>query len=208
MPEDTTFEIRRATRADHDALKRVCLMTGDAGQDASDTEDDPDLLGLVFAVPYQIYEPEFAFVIENRDGVCGYVLGAPDTRRFMAQMTHDWFAALQPRYADPGTDRSRWKGSDWARHAIHYPDREPIPELAPYPAHGHIDLLPVAQGKDMGRRAMEHLMDRMRAAGVTGLHMGVNARNARALRFYERLGFTTLEPPGIVGDAVYVVRTL
>ena len=208
MPDDTDFHIRRATRADHDDLKHICLMTGDAGDDATGKEDDPDLLGLVFTLPYQIFEPDFAFVIENGRGVCGYVLGAPDTGRFMAQMTHDWFPSLRPRYRDPGADRGRWRGSDWLRHEIHHPATEPLAELGPYPAHGHIDLLPVARGRGVGRRAMTHLMDRLREAGAPGLHLGVNARNTRALRFYTKLDFEPVDPPGMIGDTLYLARRL
>ena len=47
----------------------VCLKTGDAGQDATAREDDPQLLGLIFAIPYQVLEPDFAFVIDGPNGV-------------------------------------------------------------------------------------------------------------------------------------------
>lgn len=205
---DEEFAIRRATADDHDALKHVCLLTGDAGRDASDREDDPDLLGLLYTVPYQVYEPDFAFVIENRDGVCGYVLGAPDTERFMRHMNEDWLPPLQRRHADPGSDRTKWAGSDWVRYAIHHPPEALDPELAPYPAHGHIDLLPVAQGKGVGKRAMQHLINLLRETGAPGMHLAVSPRNERALRFYAKLGFEVLDPPGIKADTVYVAGRL
>lgn len=208
LADNADFQIRRATRADHDDLKRVCLMTGDAGEDASAKEDDPELLGLVYTVPYQIFEPDFAFVIENGEGVCGYVLGAPDTGRFMSQMVHDWFPSLRPRFADPGPDRDRWRGSDWLRHMVYHPAAMPPAELARYPAHGHIDLLPRAQGRGVGKRAMEHLMDLLREAGAPGIHLGVQSANARALHFYDKLGFEAVDTSSVVDDTVYVARSL
>ena len=57
----------------------VCLKTGAAGQDATEREDDPELMGLIYAVPYQVLEPDFAFVIEGAGGVAGYLFGALDT---------------------------------------------------------------------------------------------------------------------------------
>ena len=60
---------------------------------------------------------------------------------------------------------SRWQGSDWARHRIHHPDLEIPPVLLPFPAHGHIDLLPPAQGKGIGRRCMAFLERRLAKAG-------------------------------------------
>ena len=59
------FFLRQATADDHDALARICLKTGDAGKDATAREDDPGLLGLIYAIPYQVLEPELAFVIEG-----------------------------------------------------------------------------------------------------------------------------------------------
>src|SRR5690606_2058664 len=47
------FSLRKAQWSDYGALNRVCLLTGDSGKDASGREDDPDLLGLIYAVPYQ-----------------------------------------------------------------------------------------------------------------------------------------------------------
>ena len=157
-------------------------------------------------MPYQIYAPDFAFMIENADGVCGYVLGVPDSDRFLDRINGDWFPSLRRRHADPGPDRDTWQGSDWARHHIHHPPQALEPELAPYPAHGHIDLLPVAQGKGVSARAMAHLTDALRKAGAPGMHLPVSPRNHRALRFYGKLGFAVLDPPGVVRDTVYVAR--
>ena len=148
------FFLRQATAADHDALVAVCLKTGDAGKDATAREDDPRLLGLIYAIPYQVLEPELAFVIDGPDGVSGYVLGARDTQAFNARLADNWYPRLQAELADPGPDTTSWRGSDWARHQIHHPDFSIPDALAAYPSHGHIDLLPEARGKGIGRRAL------------------------------------------------------
>ena len=48
------YRLRAALAEDHAALCMVCLKTGDSGKDATGREDDPDLLGLIYAVPYQV----------------------------------------------------------------------------------------------------------------------------------------------------------
>ncbi|MCB0152506.1 MAG: GNAT family N-acetyltransferase, partial [Caldilineaceae bacterium] len=53
----------------------------------------------------------------------------------------------------------------------------------------HIDILPVGQGQGLGRRMMETFLDRLRALGVPGVHLGVGKRNPGAIQFYERMGF-------------------
>ncbi len=204
----TTFRIRPARIEDHAALKRVCLLTGDAGADASDKEDDPSLVGLIFAVPYQVLEPGFAVVVEDDEGVCGYALGAPDTASFEARINRIWFPEIAKTIADPGPDENAWHGSDWARRYIHHPPPLVHPALSAYPAHGHIDLLVRAQGRGMGRRAMMTVLKRLAHAGCPGVHLGVAPTNARALAFYQKLGFTVFDDPSLSSDTTYVVRAL
>ncbi|MER8381979.1 hypothetical protein NKJ87_18460 [Mesorhizobium sp. M0027] len=71
------FFLRRATAADRAALAAICLKTGDAGKDASGREDDPDLLGLLFTIPYQVLEPELAFIVDGPSGAAAICLAQP-----------------------------------------------------------------------------------------------------------------------------------
>lgn len=202
------FSLRKATKADHAALQLVCLKTGDSGADATTREDDPGLLGLIYAVPYQVFAPDFAFVIEHDEAVCGYVLGALDSGAFYRQLAQEWFPVLRGLVGDPGPDEARWQGSDWARYAIHHPELVYPPALAPFPAHGHIDLLEVARGRGIGRRALEHLMARLQGAGAPGMHLQVSPRNAKALAFYEKLGFKPIADASLPAHTVFMARPL
>ena len=206
LPLGEGFSLRQATAADHSDLAVVCLKTGDAGKDATGREDDPQLLGLIFAIPYQVLEPDFAFVIDGSGGVSGYVLGALHTQAFNARLATEWYPRLQERVTDSGHDRTRWRGSDWARHLIHHPDFDFPAALAAYPSHGHIDLLPEARGKGIGRRAMALLEQRLAAAGSTGLFMQLDLRNEGALRFYEAIGFEMLRDADLPANSVCVAK--
>lgn len=202
------FRLRRATPADHPALSDICLRTGEAGGDASGVADDPTLLGAVFAVPYQIFAPDHAHVIEDAAGVCGYVLAAPDTVAFHAACRRDWYPALAARTHDPGPDPAAWQGFDWVRAMIHRPDA-PFPAvLSRWPAHAHIDLLPRAQGHGLGRKAMAQCVAGLRAAGVAGLHLGVHPANLAAQGFYRRLGFARLVHSSLPRRSLVMVLTI
>jgi GNAT superfamily N-acetyltransferase len=202
------YFLRQASAADHDALAAVCLKTGDAGKDATGREDDPTLLGLIYAIPYQALEPDLAFVIDGPQGVSGYLFGARDTRAFNARLERDWYPRLQAKTADPGPDSARWRGSDWARHQIHHPDLGIPKALAAYPSHGHIDLLPHARGKGIGRRALAFLEQRLAAAGSPGLFMQLDPRNQDALGFYEAIGFAALRHADLPAHSVYMAKRL
>jgi ribosomal protein S18 acetylase RimI-like enzyme len=200
--------IRQARATDNAALASICLKTGDAGQDATTREDDPTLISLVYALPYPIFEPDYAFVVDAASGVCGYVLGALDTAAFNARLATDWYPQLQGRVTDPGADRAHWTGSDWLRHHIHHPPLELAAALALFPSHAHIDLLPEIQGRGVGRRLLTLLEERLAAAGSAGLHLGLDPRNHGALRFYEALGYTRLYGAGLAPSDLYVGKRL
>lgn len=202
------FFLRRASPDDHPSLSTICLRTGNAGADATAREDDPDLLGLIYALPYQVLEPDLAFLVEGPAGPCGYLLGARDTQAFNERLARDWYPALRKRATDPGDDRSTWHGSDWARYLIHHPDLAVPPELAAYPSHGHIDLLPEARGRGIGRRAMVFLQQALREAGSTGMHLEVDPRNSSALAFYAALGFARLRNRSLPRRSIFMVKSL
>ncbi len=65
-------------------------------------------------------------------------------------------------------------------------------EFRAYPAHLHIDLLPRAQGRGLGRRMIATLLGALHARGVGGVHLEMSAFNERALGFYQHLGFHVL----------------
>lgn len=184
------MEIRPATIADLPALYEVCLRTGDAGGDASGQFDDPDLLGSVYVGPYVTLEGTSALVGVDAEGVGAYVLAALDTADFEAACERDWWPALRQRHP---LDGSPTAGRD--REVIAHIHRPPVMAASVvehYPAHLHIDLLPRMQGGGNGRRMIEALLAELRQAGVSGVHLGVAARNVGAIGFYEHLGFMTL----------------
>jgi GNAT superfamily N-acetyltransferase len=202
------FCLRPALFSDHAALCRVCLATGDAGQDASAREDDPELLGMVFAVPYAVLTPDFSYVIAGPGDVCGYLLGTPSSASFYERYEREWLPPLQSRVTDPGEVESRWRGSDWVRRLVHRPPTLYPPALHAFPAHAHIDLLPEARGRGIGRACMRFLCERFAAAGASGVHLHVNPRNEGAQNFYRSLGFAVLDDASLPAGTTFMARHL
>jgi len=184
--------IRPVEPADLDALYEVCLRTGDAGEDATNRFADPRLLCEVYVGPYLMMPSGIGYTAVV-DGVpSGYILAAVDTRRFEAECEANWWPPLRERYPqpvinDPSTDDAEIIA------LIHNPESPSDEVVARYPAHLHIDLLPILQGRGVGREMMGTLLDELRAREVPGVHLGVDARNQRAVGFYEHLGFTHLD---------------
>lgn len=211
------FRIRRYRPDDLAAVYRICLLTGDSGGDASHLYDDPAALGHMYVGPYVTLEPDLAFVVEVSSGesgdgafadttfdsrvagdtvpgntVCGYVVGAFDTKVFHQAMLDSWLPPLQAALPDPDGDQTDWTASERLYHRLHHPGFEFDESLEPYPSHLHIDLLPRAQGRGFGRRLIERLLMELQGRGSPGVHLGVDAVNERALGFYRRLRFQEL----------------
>jgi ribosomal protein S18 acetylase RimI-like enzyme len=189
-------EIRAFRPTDLDELYSICLATGAGGDDASALYRDPRLVGHIYAAPYAHLSPRTVFVVEDANGVGGYIVGVPDTRDFEARLETEWWPALRQIYRDPfGTPRAGWSGDQLMSYKIHHPDRTAEGIVGPYPSHLHINLLPRLRGQGVGRRLMVQWLATVRDMGSQGAHLAVGPANRRAIRFYRACGFHEVERP-------------
>jgi ribosomal protein S18 acetylase RimI-like enzyme len=181
-------EVRPYRREDRDAIRRIVFETGFMGESAAWYWRDAESFAEVWSGYYTDREPESAFVVAERGEVLGYLLGCVDSRRAPGPRTaiarQLWRRQLLLR---PGTAGFFWRTlGDVVREP-----RVPSGELDDprFPSHLHIDLLPPARGRGAGRRLLEAWLERLRAVGSPGCHLGTLAENAAAIAFFERLGF-------------------
>jgi ribosomal protein S18 acetylase RimI-like enzyme len=206
--------IRPYREEDRAAVYDICVRTGAAGEDARGLFSDDDLIPDIYAGPYLELEPELAFVLVDPDvdsgtgsngrRPVGYVLGTADTARFVRAYRAFWIPRLGDRYPEPShPPRSPEEGfvADY-----HRPERMLLPELADYPAHLHIDLLPSHQGAGYGRELFETWLRSAARAGAPAAHLAMAAANSRARGFYHRLGFHRIGVPG-AGNVEYLGRS-
>ncbi|MEQ8266394.1 MAG: GNAT family N-acetyltransferase [Parvibaculum sp.] len=186
-------DIRPFQPSDLDAVYAIALATGDAGKDASALYEDPQLVGHIYAAPYALLEPDCAFVVEDAEGVGGYIVGTADTRRFDARLEAEWWPALRKRYGAPAFRPATWSADEQRAWLIHNPFLTPEHIVASHPAHLHINLLPRLQGRELGRRMLDRFLAAVKLTGAPGVHLGCSTANSRALRFYDAYGFTELE---------------
>jgi ribosomal protein S18 acetylase RimI-like enzyme len=195
---------------DEPGAYQVCLKTGDYGQDGEPFyREDPDALGRIFVGPYLAFEPELSLILEDNQGVCGYALGALDSKKFYARYEAEWRRQLCARFPAPKGDPETWTRVQQVHDGYHHPDYFCPEPYENFPSHLHIDLLPRAQGLGWGRRMVERLMEEMARLGSPGTHLGMSAFNTKAYGFYQRLGFRELVRAGSGRDSsIYMGRSL
>ena len=194
------MHIRPFQPGDESALAHICLVTADAGEDATGQLPDDALWGDLFVLPYVARHPDCAWVVDAGDGEdgtpgtpIGYIVGAPDTAAFEAWFGEVWWPSRgweKPGEAEPGAEQSTVDGL--LRYGFSRNADAPGINDAEYPAHLHIDLLPHTQGQGFGRALIQTLLGRFRDLGLPGVHLEASPRNTGALAFYPRVGFTAL----------------
>jgi len=202
--------IRPARSGDEAGAYHVCMKTGNFGKDGEPFyREDPDALGRIFVGPYLAFEPGLSLILEDDAGICGYALGAFDSRTFYDRYDREWRPVLCAQFPEPTGNPSGWTRSQMVHSWYHHPDYTCPEPYADYPSHLHIDLLDRAQGRGYGRRMLEQVMDALRRSGSPGAHLGVSLMNEAAPGFYRKLGFRDLLRVGEGTDGcVYMGRRL
>ncbi|WP_461011257.1 GNAT family N-acetyltransferase [Streptomyces capparidis] len=199
--------IRPYRPEDRAALYDICIRTGHEGGDARHLYDDHDLLPDIFAAPYVAFDPRLCFVLDDGERAVGYVVATADTAAFVAWFRERWLPGLDGRHPRPAPGAPEEGPTPLMLRLLHNPERMLVPELAGYPAHLHIDILPGHQGAGHGRGLLTRLFDALSERGVPGVHLGMAPANVRARAFYDRMGFHEVRVPGAV-DVTYLGRWL
>ena len=188
-----TFEIRTYHITDLSSIYRICLHTGYNGGDATPFLKDPDLIGHIFAAPYAVFEPDLCFILTTDSAPCGYILGTRDSITFYEQCEKQWFPELRKRYPLP-----QKKEESLEANLIQHLHRNQIvvKGLEDYPAHLHIDILPIAQRKGYGRKLIETFLSKLQSQNIQGVHLIVSKNNQNAIGFYRQVGFQELKELG------------
>ncbi|KZK79936.1 Acetyltransferase (GNAT) family protein [Pseudovibrio sp. Ad13] len=187
-------KIRRAGHDDLEALYRISVQTGHLGNDASHLYDDYRMMGHIYSAPYLKYSPQLSYVIERDNQVVGYCVGTINTVKFEATLETQWWPSLRRKYPKPEEGaRSTWTADERRYQMIHFPEKTPEQISIRFPSHLHMNLLPVAQGQGIGTLLLNKWMQCAKRYQVAAIHVGANAKNARAIRFWQKHGFSELD---------------
>jgi len=151
---------------------------------------------------------------ERRQRAVGYIIGTTDTRAEARYFDRTW----APRIAARIAALDWWRHPESARQVMRFmKTRDALHEAAgpaaakapadaspaaeadfeaggpDYPAQLHINIHPDWQGQGLGSRLMASYLAALRERRVPGVFLETSSRNAKALPFYEKLGFRLVE---------------
>jgi ribosomal protein S18 acetylase RimI-like enzyme len=182
------FQIRAYEPRDRDAVRRICFETGYMGEPVEWQWRDCESFADLVTNYYTDREPESTLLAEGDGRVIGYLTGCADSERTRSFATQEvGRQLLRGALVRPGVAGVFWRSLfDLLR------DRQAFDEFLAdprWPAHLHINLLPEGRGRGLGRRLVTRWLERLRAAGSPGVHLGTFAENRNALPFFEACGF-------------------
>ena len=153
--------------------------------------EDRRLFIDIYMRPYTSHYADTIWVAAADGVVGGYLIGCPDTAAYHPLFRRALLRAsgrmLLLRYR---LGRRTLRAMRGFVSEMLAPD--PPLDLATYPAHLHINLLPAHRGQGIGRRLMMIYLDHCRAAGLPGVHLSTSSCNEVAVHLYEHLGFEVL----------------
>ncbi len=187
--------VRPYRAGDRSAVRQICCDTADLGLPVERIFHDRDATADFLTRYYTDDEPQASWVAECGGRVVGYLTGCLDARRYRRWMA-TWIApAVVARSVLRGAlwRRQTWRLlsawlATWRRGGF----ERRIP-LAQYPAHVHINVREGFRGQGVARELLERFTAQVRAKGLQGIHASVREDNVPACRFFEQMGFVTLQ---------------
>lgn len=177
--------IRKYKDKDRENLHRICVETSLL---PTETYKDKGFLYLMYNDYYTEAEPDNCIIAtDENDEAVGYVICAENFDRY-----YKVFSKLYlPEIRSLGMNYYIASLGEIFVHRIF---------SKKYPAHLHIDILPVCQGKGVGTALINELKDNLSQKGVHSVMLSCGMNNTKAIRFYKKNGFKVVKE--ILGSCI------
>jgi ribosomal protein S18 acetylase RimI-like enzyme len=183
-----TVDVRPFEPSDRPEIQELCHRVGYMGDPATFYWLHQESFAEIWTAYYTDQEPESLFVAVRKDQVVGYLTGCVDTRAAFSPAKAVTRGAIRHAlFLRPGTAGFLWRGLLDTIFQRGTPSGEL--EDPRWPSHLHINLAPEARGSGAGRSLMDAWFKRLAQVGSPGCHLGTLSENARAIGFFERMGF-------------------
>ncbi|MEV6322092.1 GNAT family N-acetyltransferase [Nocardia sp. NPDC051787] len=198
------MEIRGFADGDRAALRELFVRAG-ADSPTESLWGHPESEAAVYLEPYLDLEPESLFVAESRGTLVGYLTGCVDSSAFPSESERmdQAIRRYRPMFRRRSAAFFARSLADVAGAAIRRAPMAGDFRGDRWPSHLHINVAPEARGIGAADRLMARWFERLTEAGSPGCHLQTLVENGRAVRFFERMGFTSHGPEPLVPGLRY-----
>lgn len=198
------IEVRPFAESDRAELTTLFGRAGEGAPTAS-LWGHVESEAAIYLTPYMDHEPSSLFVADSDDGLVGYLTGCLDSAQFPSESERIDRAIKEYRLA-----LRRGPAAFFARSlvdlAVAKLRRQPLSgdfSDPRWPSHLHINVAAEARGTGAAEALLNRWFARLAEAGSPGCHLQTLVENARATRFFTRVGFTQHGPTPLVPGLRY-----
>lgn len=185
------MHIRTFQERDRPALRKLALRAGQ-GSPTESLWGHPESEARIYLEPYMDHEPDSLFLAESDGELLGYLTGCVDSDTFPSEDRRIADAIRAHRlilHRQPALFFAR-SAFDAVRAVVRRTPSAGEIHDPRWPSHLHINVVPEARGTGAADGLMECWFERLRSAGSPGCYLQTLVENTRAVRFFQRMGFT------------------
>jgi ribosomal protein S18 acetylase RimI-like enzyme len=194
-----TIEIRTFTEADRAELRQLSTHEAE-GSPVASLWGHPESEASIYLDPYLELDPDSVFLAIVDGKLAGHLAGSVDSSKLPSEDERIERAIKTYRlYLRPQAMAFFARATAaMATAAIRKQPTAHELDDPRWPAHLHIAVLPAARGTGAAHGLMQAWLDRLRTLAIPGCYLQTQVENVRAVRFFERSGFTTYGEPALI----------
>nr|XP_039262504.1 protein O-GlcNAcase-like [Styela clava] len=202
----STYIIRPYLPTDEKSVYKICLTTGNDGTDfADDFTGYEDLPGERLVGGLLTLSPEYCFILEDEQGICGYLVATADAKAFWKKYSIAFSPDVGEKYSLPKEDVKEGEtgikiGEEVRRLLDEIRSKEPPDAYAvdnlytTHPAYMQIAVHRRVSDPSIAKSMTVCLLSALKSHGVHGVHTTVRSSDCYMPDLYCRLGFHEIRP--------------
>ncbi|XP_030626338.1 protein O-GlcNAcase isoform X2 [Chanos chanos] len=210
MPTSKIYTIRPYFPKDEPAVYKICKEIYNEKFDGTPfSEQEPDLIGDRLVGGFLTLSPDYGFVLEDDEGICGYALGTVDVKPFVKKCKMSWIPFMQEKYNKPDVEKDLSEAEKMM--LSFHEEEEGLPDsfLSNFPSLIKVDIHTKVTDPSVAKSMMGCLLSSLKANGSHGAFCEVRQMDKRMLDFYSKLGcFEVAKMDGFPKDVIIMGRSL
>ncbi|RXM99512.1 Protein O-GlcNAcase [Acipenser ruthenus] len=209
MPTSKIYSIRPYFPEDEPAVYKICREMYNEDIEGVPFPEQPDLIGDRLVGGFLTLSPDYGFVLEDNEGICGYALGTVDVKPFVKKCKMSWIPSMQEKYIKPDSEKDLSEAEKMM--LSFHEEEEGLPEsfLSNFPSLIKVDIHGKVTDPSVAKSMMGCLLSSIKANGSHGAFCEVRQNDKRMLDFYSKLGcFEVAKMEGFPKGVILMGRSL